>query len=147
MTDLRIPQDVAIRAIHAADLASVRDWYDGERDDTFRRNLERQREGEIVYLVATLDGETVGHLGVDLVRVRGVAWLWQFAVRTDLQNRGIGTEMVRRAEVAALDRGFRVAEIAAELTNPRARALYERLGYVLRGVEHDEWVLRKVLAG
>ncbi|MGH7857116.1 MAG: GNAT family N-acetyltransferase, partial [Candidatus Binatia bacterium] len=135
MTDLRIPQDVAIRALGASDLASLREWYSGERDDSFRRNLERQRNGEIVYLVATLDGEAVGHLGVDLVRVRGAAWLWQFAIREHLQSQGIGSEMVRRAEVAALDNGFRVAEIAAELTNPRARALYERLGYVLRGIE------------
>lgn len=146
MTDLRIPQDVAIRGIRPADVEAFRAWYGFERDESFLRNLQRHRDGEIVYLVAELDGEPVGHLGVDLARVRGVAWLWQFAVRTDLQSRGIGSEMVRRAEEAALECGFRVAEIAAEFTNPRARALYERLGYVLRGEEHGEWVLRKVIA-
>lgn len=145
MTDIRIPQDVAIRVVVRSDLDGLREWYGPQRDDSFRRSFERHRAGEVVYLVAELDGVTVGHLGIDLVRTPDVAWLWQFGVREPLQGRGIGSEMVRYAEEVARERSYHVAEIAAETDNPRARALYERLGYTLRGEEDGEWILRKDL--
>lgn len=146
MTDVRIPQDVAIRVIVPSDLDGFRDWYGTERDDSFRRSFDRHRAGEVVYLVAELDGKPIGHLGVDLVRAPGVAWLWQFAVTTSLQSHGIGSAMVRQAEEIARERGFTVAQIAAETDNPRARALYERLGYTLHGEQDGEWILRKDLS-
>jgi ribosomal protein S18 acetylase RimI-like enzyme len=87
----------------------------------------------------------VGHLGVDFTRVPHVAFLWQFGVSPPLQGVGIGSAMLARAESEARERGFAMAEIAAELDNPRARALYERVGYVLIGEKDGEWILRKDL--
>src|SRR5713101_7055560 len=89
--DLDITLDVSIREIVDADLEGLHDWYGPARDDSFRRSFERHRLGEVVYLVALLDGKPVGHLGIDLVRVHGAALLWQFGVLPSLQSRGIGT--------------------------------------------------------
>jgi GNAT superfamily N-acetyltransferase len=137
--------DVAIREIAECDLPGFLEWYPPERDESFRRSLDRHRAGDVVYLVAVLDGNPIGHLGVDLVRTPGVALLWQFGVFEPLQSHGIGTAMIARAEDAALKRGFAIAEIGAETHNPRARALYERLGYRLIGELDGEWILRKDL--
>lgn len=143
--DLLISLDVEIREIIEGDLAGFHAWYGPERDDSFRRSLDRHVNGEIVYLVAVANRGPVGHLGVDMVRMPGAAVLWQFGVLPPLQSLGIGSAMVRRAEAIARERGFRVTEIGAETSNPRARALYERLGYSLLGEHDGEWILRKDL--
>jgi ribosomal protein S18 acetylase RimI-like enzyme len=144
--DLDVTLDVSIRSIVEADLDGFREWYGPARDESFRRSFERHSLGEVVYLVALIDGKPVGHLGIDLVRVTGAALLWQFGVYPPLQSRGIGTAMVSEAEHAIAEHGFRTAEIGAETDNPRARALYERLGYVLVTERDGEWILRKDLA-
>jgi GNAT superfamily N-acetyltransferase len=137
--------DVSVREIEVTDLSGFLEWYPPERDESFRRSFDRHRSGDVVYLVALLNGKPIGHLGVDLVRTPGVALLWQFGVYEPLQSRGIGTVMVAAAEDAARAKGFRIAEIGAETHNPRARALYERLGYRLIGELDGEWILRKDL--
>jgi ribosomal protein S18 acetylase RimI-like enzyme len=142
----RVTLDVSIREIVDGDLAGFHDWYGADRDDSFRRSLQRHKSGEVVYLVAVIRGRPVGHLGVDLVRVRDAAHLWQFGVLPPLQSHGIGSAMVAEAEEAAAARGFRVTEIGAEVDNPRARTLYERLGYVLVDERDGEWILRKNLS-
>lgn len=135
--------DVEIREIVESDLAGFHEWYGPDRDESFRRSLQRHRAGEVVYLVAAIRDRPVGHLGVDLVRVRDAAHLWQFGVLPPLQSHGIGSAMVAEAEDAAVTHGFRIAEIGAEVDNPRARALYERLGYSLIDERDGEWILRK----
>jgi len=144
-SDTRITVDVSIREMVESDLSGFHEWYGADRDDSFRRSFERHRLGEIVYLVAHVRGRPVGHLGVDLVRVHDAAHLWQFGVLPALQSHGIGTAMVAAAERAAAARGLSVAEIGAETDNPRARALYERLGYRLSDERNGEWILRKSL--
>jgi ribosomal protein S18 acetylase RimI-like enzyme len=141
----RLTVDVDIREMIADDLAGFHEWYGYERDESFRRSFERHKAGEIVYLVAHIRGRPVGHLGVDLVRVRDAVHLWQFGVLPALQSHGIGAAMVASAEEAARNRGFTIAEIGAETDNPRARALYERLGYSLIDERDGEWILRKKL--
>lgn len=144
-TTTHVTVDVDIREIVAGDLPGFHDWYGYERDESFRRSFERHKAGEVVYIVAHVRGRPVGHLGVDLIRVRDAAHLWQFGVLPALQSHGIGTAMVAYAEHAAAAHGFRIAEIGAETDNPRARALYERLGYVLVDERDGEWILRKNL--
>lgn len=141
----RVTLEVSIREIVQADLAGFHDWYGPDRDDSFRRSFDRHSAGEVIYLVADLHGRPVGHLGVDLVRVRDAAHLWQFGVLPQLQSNGIGSAMVAEAELRAAAHGFRTVEIGAETDNPRARALYERLGYTVVDERDGEWILRKTL--
>lgn len=77
--------------------------------------------------------------GVDHRVQDGVGTLWQPAVHPALQSCGIGTFLVGAAEQHIRARGLRRAELAVEEDNPRARALYERLGYRAYDRRPDAW--------
>lgn len=67
------------------------------------------------------------------------ATLWQLGVHPALRSCGIGTLLIASAEARITARGLTVAELGVEEGNPRARALYERLGYRAYGREPDSW--------
>jgi len=52
---------------------------------------------------------------------------------------GLGTRLVAALEGRIRARGLRAATLAVETGNPRARKLYERLGYVVVGQSHQSW--------
>jgi GNAT superfamily N-acetyltransferase len=60
------------------------------------------------------------------------------------QGEGIGTALILAAEQEARQRSVPVAGLAVDVTNDRARRLYERLGYAVwaNGVVIDRWTLR-----
>ncbi|MFD0020356.1 GNAT family N-acetyltransferase [Streptomyces sp. NPDC058382] len=102
--------------------------------------LERARRGEVDYLaVCPPSGVPVAIGGVDYRAQEGAGTLWQLAVHPSLQSCGIGTFLITAAEQRITSRGLRRAELGVEEENPRARALYERLGYVAYGQEPDAW--------
>lgn len=107
---------------------------------TVARALERAERGEVEYLAACPpSGLPVALGGIDYVPSPGAGFLWQLAVQPALQSCGIGTVLVRAAEQRIRARGLRRAELAVEERNPRARALYERLGYVAYDSRPDAW--------
>jgi len=61
-----------------------------------------------------------------------VGWLW---VPEELRHQGIGTELMRRAEAEALERGCHHAHLTT--LDFQARSFYERLGYTAFGVLDD----------
>ncbi|SBT89138.1 Acetyltransferase (GNAT) family protein [Streptomyces sp. DI166] len=102
------------------------------------RRFARQEAGECAYLVARLDGRPVGHTelrwtGCADASVRaarpGCPEIGGLAVAEDLRSRGIGTALVRAAEQLVRERRLTVAGIGVGKDNPRAAALYRRLGY------------------
>src|SRR5215472_5052402 len=102
--------------------------------------LERVRLGEVDYLaVCPPSGLPVAIGGVDYAKTPGAGTLWQLAVHGALQSCGIGTILIRAAEQRIRARGLHRAELGVEECNPRARALYERLGYVAYGREPASW--------
>jgi ribosomal protein S18 acetylase RimI-like enzyme len=102
--------------------------------------LERVTSGEVDYLaVCTATGIPVAKGGVDYRVKEGAGTLWQLAVHPALRSCGIGTFLVEAAELRIRNRGLRHAELAVEESNPRARALYERLGYVAYDRRPDSW--------
>ncbi|MFI0504263.1 GNAT family N-acetyltransferase [Streptomyces albogriseolus] len=104
------------------------------------RELARAAAGEVDYLaVCTPADLPVAKGGIDYQASEGAGTLWQLAVMPALQSCGLGTLLVRAAEQRIRDRGLRRAELAVEEDNPRARALYERLGYAAYGREPDAW--------
>jgi len=56
-----------------------------------------------------------------------------------LQSCGIGTLLIEAAEQRIRARGLHRAELGVEECNPRARALYERLGYAAYGRKPEAW--------
>ncbi|WP_229840110.1 GNAT family N-acetyltransferase [Streptomyces roseolilacinus] len=104
------------------------------------RELARAARGEVDYLaVCTPADLPVAIGGVDYRVSEGAGTLWQLAVLPALRSCGLGTLLVRAAEQRIRGRGLRRAELAVEEDNPRARALYERLGYVAYGRAPDAW--------
>ncbi|MFJ4842062.1 GNAT family N-acetyltransferase [Streptomyces sp. NPDC088746] len=102
--------------------------------------LERAAAGEVDYLaVCTPAGLPVAIGGVDYQAAAGAGTLWQLGVLPALQSCGLGTVLIRAAEDRIRSRGLRRAELGVEESNPRARALYERLGYVAYGSWPDSW--------
>lgn len=104
------------------------------------RELTRAAAGEVDYLaVCTPVGLPVAIGGIDYKVSEEAGTLWQFAVLPALQSCGLGTLLVHAAEQRIRYRGLRRAELAVEEGNLRARALYERLGYIAYGREPDAW--------
>jgi ribosomal protein S18 acetylase RimI-like enzyme len=94
------------------------------------RALDRVASGEVEYLVVRAPGgEPIAKGGIDYAEEPGAGTIWQVATAQELQSLGIGTHLIAAAEDRMRKRGVRVAELGVEDNNPRARALYERLGY------------------
>jgi ribosomal protein S18 acetylase RimI-like enzyme len=104
------------------------------------RALERARRGEMDYLAACPpSGLPVGLGAIDYDENPGAGTLTQLSVHGALQSCGIGTLLIQGAEQRILGRGLRRAELGVEQINPRARALYERLGYVAYSRALESW--------
>jgi len=102
--------------------------------------VHRAARGEVSYLTACGPaGLPLATVGVDFIKRPGAGLLWMLAVHPVVQSCGIGTALIVAAEERILGRGLARAEISVEDVNPRARALYERLGYVAYGEEDDSW--------
>ncbi|MFD5904779.1 GNAT family N-acetyltransferase [Streptomyces microflavus] len=102
--------------------------------------LERARAGEVDYLaICPATDIPVAKGGIDYRIKKGVGTLWQLAVHPALQSCGIGAFLVEAAERRIRSRGLCQAELAVEESNPRARALYERLGYAAYDRRPDSW--------
>ena len=89
--------------------------------------------------VVTAYGVDVGRLRV--IRTAELVELAGLQLLPAHQGRGLGTRVIRDliAEAASSGRGF---GLSVETDNPRARALYERLGLVVVGEDGDEHVMR-----
>jgi ribosomal protein S18 acetylase RimI-like enzyme len=77
--------------------------------------------------------------GIDFGKLPGAGVLWQLGVHGALQSCGIGTLLIGAAEDRIRERGLDRAELTVEESNPRARALYDRLGYIAYGREPASW--------
>lgn len=133
--------ELSVRDLTHADLASC-GWSGSEHHLAgVARQLERARLGEVDYLaVCPKTDIPVAKGGVDYRVKEGVGTLWQLAVHPALQSCGIGTVLIEAAELRIRNRGLLHAELGVEESNPRARALYERLGYVAQGCRPDAWI-------
>ncbi len=108
--------------------------------DYVRQTLT-DRGDEVVFLLAVANGRPVGRLGIDFQRkaAEGVVHLWALSVLPALQRHGIGTAMMREAElhIAAAPRDATVVEVGVDEWNHEAAKLYRRLGYTDAGTELD----------
>ncbi|MEE1738686.1 GNAT family N-acetyltransferase [Streptomyces sp. BE147] len=131
---------LSARDLVPADLASC--GWSGSRHHLadVAKQLDRVRLGEVDYLaVCPVTDIPVAKGGVDYLAKRGVGTLWQIAVHPALQSCGIGTFLVGAAEQRIRARGLLHAELGVEESNPRARVLYERLGYAAYDRQPDSW--------
>ncbi len=131
---------VAFRDLAPEDLADL-SWSGEDTHLTeVAGQLGRSYAGGVVLLVGALpNGRLVAMGGLDLARQRGVGLLWMLAVHETLQSLGIGRRLIGALEQRARDRGCRTARLTVEHDNPRALALYRRLGFAEVGSTIESW--------
>jgi GNAT superfamily N-acetyltransferase len=104
----------------------------------FTDRLARQQRGGGVLLVAWLDGRPAGEVFLECEPAKepevrrqlpGVPRLDHLEVLGPLWGQGIGTALIGVAEATARQLGHERIALGVGLDNPKARRLYERLGY------------------
>jgi len=92
---------------------------------------------KVILVAVSEDDVPVGKIHIHLDHGNGAVWLEAAAVPRPLQGQGIGTTLVGAAEAFAAERGYRAVELGVEDSNPKARGLYDRLGY--RSVSRNDF--------
>ncbi|MCW2795036.1 MAG: family N-acetyltransferase [Nocardioides sp.] len=111
-------------------------------EDEFRRGFAEWTSEQVaghlpgsLTSVIEIDGERAGRLRV--VRASDHMELAGIQLLPAHQGHGIGTYLIEELLVEARGAGL-AARVSVAKDNPRARALYERLGFVVVGDEGDE---------
>ncbi|MBR4157746.1 MAG: GNAT family N-acetyltransferase [Oscillospiraceae bacterium] len=129
-----------IREIQPEDYAAVarfwRDYLDiaAATDESVSRTLEKMSTDSRYYtFVAEEDGRVVGFityvevLSIDdpdgYIKINGIA------VHPEYRNRGIGTQLIARAEQTARERGSNSIGVASVFKRTETHRLYENLGF------------------
>jgi ribosomal protein S18 acetylase RimI-like enzyme len=102
--------------------------------------LQRAAQGLEDYLaVRAPGGQPVAKMRVDYTSQAGTGVFSQLATMGPLQGLGIATMLIGAGEQRVRTRGLAFAALGVEDNNPRARRLYERLGYQAAGRQHASW--------
>jgi RimJ/RimL family protein N-acetyltransferase len=135
-----------IERCRADDLERLEAAIRSGRSRFHERRLARQQEGTSDYLIAWLDEVPVGHAeirwnGCEAAEVRarfpGCPEISALEVWPEwLRSCGIGTELIGAAERRAVGRGIRRIGLGVADDNPRAAALYLRLGFAETGCRY-----------
>lgn len=131
-------------ALHVTQLPDV---FCHKRDPARPRDLFEQRvkgPGSAIF-VAVIDTDVIGVVEVmikpELVRdgfvPRKVALIDTVSVRAGHRGRGVGTQLIARAETWANEQGATAIELNVWSTNTSAKKLYDSLGYVTRSVRME----------
>lgn len=135
-----LPVPLTWRDLQPVDLDQVA-WTGSEAHlGVIGSSLERVWAGEVDLVCAELPSAALVALGgVDYALSPGAGVLWMLSVHPAWQSLGVGTGLVAALEERILDRGLTRAELAVEADNPRAAALYRRLGYRTLGWRVENW--------
>ena len=129
MTDVVDAQKVVIRPMREAELPAL-EW-DGAYTryrTVFQQTYEDAVRGQRIMLVAVMGEQIIGQVFIQLSSTErryadgySRGYLYSLRVRSEWQDRGIGTRLIKAAEATLRARGFTTAVIAAGKENPRAR--------------------------
>lgn len=140
VVDSQALDSLVVNDLTSDDLPDVA-WAGGQYHlKAIKKALERVPKGEVEYLaVRAPDGKPVSIGGIDYTAHEHAGTLWQLATRGELIGLGLGSRLIAAAEERIRRRGVMSAMVAVEDNNPKARALYERLGYRSVGREKTSW--------
>jgi len=144
---MRIEWDIKsrlhIRWAHEKDLLSL-EWHGGRDLRSFYQEVwEKHGAQELLYLVADFNGYPIGQVLIiwsgkpshpDFPDVQSLR------VHPAFRGLGVGSRLIEAAENCARENGCKQLGLSVSIENPKARRLYERCGYVVRGAPYlDEW--------
>jgi ribosomal protein S18 acetylase RimI-like enzyme len=128
-----VPKTLEIRPFNSTDRESVltlwADAFPGEpaynhSDRMIDRKLRVQPD---LFLVALVDGVVAGTVMAGYDGVRG--WIHRLAVAQTARRRGIGTALLRQAEMRLLALGCPKVNLQVRASNAGVVAFYEAAGY------------------
>ncbi|GAA2756375.1 GNAT family N-acetyltransferase [Actinopolymorpha rutila] len=135
-----VTMPLTVRDMTEADLPELACFYSRFSLAKMPAELERARTGIVDHVVVcTPAGVPVAKGAINWDEKPEAGVIWTLSVRAELRSIGIGTVLIQASEDRIRARGLSRAEIGVEENNPRARALYERLGYVAYGSELASW--------
>lgn len=135
------PDVVTVRPFRC-DEVEVLERFRRKMPGVHRTRLDRQAWGLGRYLGAWWGERPAGHVWLEWVpeddgaapRPAECPRLVDLFVVPELRSRGIGTRLIAAAERAAIARGHACVGLDVGTDNPRAHALYTRLGYADAGL-------------
>jgi ribosomal protein S18 acetylase RimI-like enzyme len=140
MATIRLPVELTVRDLEAEDLGDLA-WSGGSEHITaLAEALQRTYAGEVdLVLVSASNGLPVAVGAVDFSKRDDAGELWMLSVHPHWQSLGVGTLLITALEERIRGRGLSRATLGVEHDNPRAAALYRRLGYAETGTVVDGW--------
>ncbi|MBE2266990.1 MAG: GNAT family N-acetyltransferase [Anaerolinea sp.] len=139
--------EITFRLAKRTDLPKL-EWYGqyAHFRTVFRRTFSEQEHRRRLMLVADCADFPIGHVFIQLNSgERGLsdgrarAYLYSLRVMEMFRGKGIGTRLIEEAESIVRELGFGWTTIAAAKENPRARRLYEKMGYRVFMEDDGEW--------
>ena len=136
----RVKLRLTVRDLEPTDLGDL-DWSGGsEHVRAMAAALQATYTDDMAVLVVALaNGRLAATGAVDFRPDPAAGELTMLAVHEHLQSLGLGTRLVTALEKRIRARGRRTARLTVEHDNPRARALYLRLGYREVGSRVESW--------
>ena len=143
------PQTLCIRILRESDTPLL-EWHGGtDLRDWYQKQWRAHETGEITVLVADFNDFPIGQAAIHWhgkpthPQIPDIQSLRVFGA---FQGMGIGTKLIHACESAVRHRVEHEGEdhtrisISVSVENPRAKALYERLGFVVVGDTYeDKW--------
>lgn len=125
------------------------EWHGGpDLRSFYQRQTQAHQAGEIHVLIAAgpHEGETDFPIGQAAIHWHGkpthpqIPDIQSLRVHPHFRGAGIGSRLVEACEEYSRQRGHERISLSVALDNPRARRLYERLGYSVAGPNYcDVW--------
>lgn len=115
-------------------------WKNGERHLEYMREAIKRSETNVIdFLSIWLDGQIAGYGGIDYEKEQEAGYMWMLTVNPKYRSQGLGTKLIDALEKQVRQRGLNSVKLSVEVINPKAKALYERLGYKTIGQTKESW--------
>ena len=129
-----LPGRPVFRICEEKDLPSVMEldreaFFDPWSRDTWQGELQNKFA---IWIVEELEQEIVGYAGI--WTVAGEAQVMRVAVRKELRNQGLGLALTQMLVRKAWEAGAEAITLEVRESNAAARKVYERCGFVSRGI-------------
>jgi GNAT superfamily N-acetyltransferase len=146
-TTITVEIPITLRLAMKADLSKL-EWYGqyAHYRHVFRRTFTDQQLGRRLMLLAVRNDFPIGQIFILPKSTRHTApdgstpaYFYALRVMETFRGLGIGTRLIQEAESIVHGQGARWARIAVAKDNPKARTLYERLGYAIYAEDPGNW--------